>query len=479
MFTKNHKRVSLLRYWTTRYLITLCIGLIVIAIISAVWIRHTTLENRLKIMTLMSEEVADRFIDISEGRPMQNGDVPGLLSERGRYMDLEKDPYMYIVDVNGRILTSNRSNDRIFARFPGAILTNEEQVQKLQLTDSGEDFYIVKTPIQSEAISYGWVVFIELEDNLTEVDQEYTLLGVMIISLALLGWAAIYFLSRRLSNPIKDVAFAAKQVKEGDYNIHLPSNINEQEVYELVHSFQEMSARLQKLESLRTELLAGVTHELKTPVTSISGLLQAINDDVVTGEDAKEFLTLSLKETAKMKKMVEDLLAFNTFAANSIPVVKEEYHINELIREFTHDWEVVQEDHRVTLTKEYLSEDAVVSVDKIRLQQVLTNLLNNARQAIEDHGQIRVSIKEEQNNVHINIQDTGSGIPPEEQKLIFERFYRGEGKKYKVRGLGLGLPFSKMIANALGGDLELTESSPAGTTFTITLPKYTVLNEGQ
>ena len=80
----------------------------------------------------------------------------------------------------------------------------------------------------------------------------------------------------------------------------------EQEVYELIHSFKEMTSKLEKLEALRTELLAGVTHELKTPITSISGLLQAMKDDVVSGEEAKEFLKISLNETEKMKKMVED-----------------------------------------------------------------------------------------------------------------------------------------------------------------------------
>src|SRR5699024_11404234 len=91
----------------------------------------------------------------------------------------------------------------------------------------------------------------------------------------------INFLKKQLKKPIKDVAEAAELIKEGNYEVQISENVREKEVYELIRSFKEMAIKLEKLENLRTELLAGVTHELKTPVTSISGLLQAIKDGVV------------------------------------------------------------------------------------------------------------------------------------------------------------------------------------------------------
>ncbi|MBS4191990.1 HAMP domain-containing protein [Bacillus sp. FJAT-49705] len=470
MYTKDNKRVPLSKFWTSRYLLTLCIGLIVIAIISAMWIRHTTLQHRLSMTKLLAEEMANRIVDISEGRPIPRDELSGLLLDRGQIMDYKSDPSIYIVDSMGTILSSNRPSDRMFRQFPQAILEDKDNVQKLKL-DEKRNFYVVKEEIETQSIFLGWVIIIESEDNLTSVNQEYRQLAIMIIGLALLGWAAVYYLSRRLSNPIKDVARAAKQVQEGDYNIHLPDDMKVQEVYELVNSFKEMSTRLQKLETLRTELLAGVTHELKTPVTSISGLLQALNDEVVTGEEAKEFLALSLIETTKMKKMVEDLLAFNTFAANAVPVTIEKRNINELLAESIHQWEIVQDDDLIDLSVTLLNESREIHVDPIRLQQIMTNLLNNAKHAIEGHGSIMVNVAEQSDQITIDIKDTGTGIPVEEQDLIFERFFRGEGKKYKVRGLGLGLPFSKMIAQSLGGDLLLISSSSEGTTFRIILPK--------
>src|SRR5699024_4275143 len=104
--------------------------------------------------------------------------------------------------------------------------------------------------------------------------------------------------------------------------------------------FKEMAIKLEKLENLRTELLAGVTHELKTPVTSISGLLQAIRDGVVEKEEAAEFLDISIQESEKMKKMVEDLIALNAFATQAMPIDIEIVDVNETTRKFIRDCKI-------------------------------------------------------------------------------------------------------------------------------------------
>ncbi|MEA1854280.1 HAMP domain-containing sensor histidine kinase [Cytobacillus sp. OWB-43] len=467
---QSKPRESLLRYWTTRYLLALCVGLLIIAFFSVLWIRHTTVENRLNIMELMAEEIADRFVEMSEGKPIPKGDVPGYLNDRGRFMDLESDPLISIVDTYGNTLTTNRPQDRML-QFAEVLLNEDKTVQELNNDATKEAFYVVKVPITYQDAPVGWVVMLESKANLAEVNQEYRLLAMMIIGLALIGWAAIYFLSKRLSKPIQEVAEAAREIQAGNYQIDLKDSYQEQELYELVHSFKEMSKRLEKLETLRTELLAGVTHELKTPVTSIDGLLQAVHEGVVEGEEAKEFIKLSILETEKMKKMVEDLLAFNTYATNVMPVQLQEYEINQLIKESVYQWEItheVSEDFQLVVYQ--ASTPLFVHIDQIRLQQILINLLNNAFQAMDGKGKIEVKIDTGPKNISIKVNDSGKGIPDEEVPYIFERFFRGQEKKLRVRGLGLGLPFSKLIAQSMNGDLILVKTSECGTEFMIELP---------
>lgn len=298
---------------------------------------------------------------------------------------------------------------------------------------------------------------------------EFQLMFIMLISLGLLGWLVIYLLTKKLSTPIKDVADAAKQIVMGNYEIHFEKDRREEEIDELIHSFKEMADRLRQLELMRTELLAGVTHELKTPVTSISGLVQAVKDDIVSGEEAKEFLEICAKETVRLQKMVEDLLDFNSFAVGDIRIRREQQNMYELVQEITHQWQIMQEAEQIELSIQKPAEPIIVNTDPLRVQQILYNLLNNAAQAMGSRGKIDVSLSVVGEEIRVDVKDTGQGIPEAEQPLIFERFYRGEEKKQVVRGLGLGLSFSKMIAQALGGKLLLAESSKDGSTFTLVL----------
>ncbi len=467
----EQKRVSLLRYWTIRYLVTLVIGLAIIGLVTGIIIRQTTLNKNIDIDRYLAEEVAARMLDQIVGTDIPTDGNDELFYNRQKLLELSGSPSIYIVDPNGTILMENRSKNHLnISSFSQKLISSDKEVRKLKDIE-GKDYYLVKRPIALNDSVLGWVVVMQSEDELTSVNQEYMLLSLMVLSAAMLGWAAIYILSKRLLKPIENVAKAAKEVEAGNYDVELNEKVKEQEVYDLVHSFKEMAHKLEQLESIRAELLAGVTHELKTPVTSISGLLQAVNDEVVTGDEAKEFLAISLQETNRLQKMVSDLLDFNSFAANAIPVNKKPSLIGESIKEMVYQWSLIQDNAGIEVTINKPEGDIEINTDTLRLQQIMLNLLNNAKQAIQVDGKIAVTIySADTESLAIDIRDNGTGIPVAEQDLIFERFYRGEEKKYKVRGLGLGLPFSKMLAKAMGGDLKLKESSREGTIFTITLP---------
>lgn len=444
--------------------------------ISAAWIRHTAFQNRLELMDFLADETVYRLTDVSGQNNGHMGGIPGFIGNRERFTMREIDPILYVADKEGNIVSSNRPVPPGNAKNVASLLDGEEGTKKITVTNDGQEVvqYVVKRKLEKDNKVVGWVLVLEKKDNLTKVNQAYGQLALLIGALAVLGWGAIYFLSKRLAYPIKQVAKAAKQVQEGNYTFDLPQNNKEEEIYELVTSFKEMANKLEQLEKTRTELLAGVTHELKTPVTSISGLLQAVKDGVVTGQDASEFIQMALVETTKMKTMVGDLLAFNHFAVDAIPVKLETVSVNQLVRDAVAQWEVMQDDENVKIQLNHLAESVDVQADVVRIQQIITNLLTNAKQAMQE-GIVTVTLMEKEDAVLITVRDTGYGIPQEDQAFIFERFYRGENKKYAVRGLGLGLSLSKMMAQSIGGDLRLIDSNSSGTCFEITLKKATTL----
>ncbi|WP_102349536.1 HAMP domain-containing sensor histidine kinase [Bacillus sp. Marseille-P3661] len=469
MLKKKAERVSLLRYWTTRYLVTLCIGLLIVGIISTVWIRHSVTEKRLDIMEITAAELADRISE-NVGTNRSREFLPRVIEERIRFLRTEGRPLIYVSDTRGELVFGVK--DSIFSRLDFNNLISNPALKNVQQIDlpNGESYFLVKKQIINNNNAIGWVFILLKEEEIRRSPDELKMLFSMLISLGILGLAVIYFLSKKLLRPITEVSKAAQKIVESDYSIEIDPTIKEKEIYELQSSFKEMATRLQNLETLRTELLAGVTHELKTPVTSISGLIQAVKDEVVTGDEAKEFLAICQRETYRLQKMVEDLLDFNTFATGKVRIRKELINVNDSIKEMVHQWQITQDDE-VEVSIQLPDEKYNIVNDPLRIQQIIINLLNNAKQACQRACVIEVKLQEQNNLILIEMKDNGTGIPIEEQSFIFERFYRGNNKKNKMHGLGLGLTFSKMIAKALGGDLILKESSEKGTTFTFILPK--------
>ncbi|WP_137790084.1 ATP-binding protein [Bacillus sp. E(2018)] len=467
MFTNSEKRSTLLKYWTARYVLTLFIGLLIIGLCSVWWIRHTTLENRLTIMEYLAAETVDRIE--SGDRENDLGRINRKLDDRAQILQMDNPPELFITDLNGNILNlksirrrpePNEQTHLAISSVPDKIIKSKDAVKKYKLGKT--PVYAVKKPLMYAGKQAGWVIVMQTASDLTDVNQEYRLPIFLLISLGLLGWLIIYILLKKILKPIQDVAHAATQIKDGNYDIHIATDVKEQEIFDLLSSFEQMSSKLKHLEKLRAELLAGVTHDLKTPVTSISGLIQAVKDGIVTGEEKDEFLQITMKEINRLQRMIEDLLDYNSLSAGAFTMRSETCNMNELIRDIVHQW-------RMTSKKEVRCHVKVPEspiyreVDPLRLQQIIINLLNNAYHALGDEKVISVILDEKT----IEVTDTGSGIPENEQPYIFERFFRGEKKKLKIRGLGLGLPFSKMLAKALGADLVLKKSSPSGSTFLI------------
>ncbi len=469
MSIKIKKRTTLLRYWTTRYILTLVSGVLVLSYMSYWWMENTALEYRLSLLNYLADETADRAIK-ENGQIVIGPILAQTVEEREKILHLDQQPIIYIVEPDGTIIYTMPQLyiDADNRKLPSIIMNYSQKIQKVKVEDNSK-LYFVKSPITFENKTKGWVIIAQEEGALKEVNQDHGWLAVMMGLVLVLGCGVIYALSRKISRPIQNVANAATQVRKGNYDIYLKEEESrEEEIYELVESFKAMTSRLKQSDKLRAEFLAGVTHDLKTPVTSISGLIQAVKDDVVTGEESKEFLDISLKETQRLQRMIEDLLEYNSVSAGAFKIQLEQENMNQFIQEISHRWKVTQEDKKFTLQVDVPDQVLTGQIDTLRMQQIIINLLNNAKQAIEEEGSIKICLyKEDRSVIGIDIIDDGRGIPKHEQEFIFEPFYRGENKKLEVRGLGLGLPYSKMLAKAQNGDLFLKESTEEGTIFTL------------
>ncbi|MCM3703237.1 HAMP domain-containing sensor histidine kinase [Paenibacillus macerans] len=455
------KQTSILSYWTLRYFAILCLGLAIITVAAVYWIRETARDSRLKTTGLLGQEISER-VTSPNGEIVIPPDFEHLLKSRFVYFNLDKDELCLIItDDQGKLVFSKPK------------ISNTDLKHKLtdDLAESRDNrFMAVTTPIMSGGEKKGQVALLQSKRSLTYSPNEIILVVLLLLTLVLCGWITLYALSRKLSRPIRRVALGARQIAAGSYDVNLDIATPEREIQELIGSFKDMAVRLKQLEAWRALQLAGVTHELKTPVTSIKGLLLAVREGVVNREEAEEFLDIALKESERLEWMVADLLNYNALSSGSLEVKNSPLHVKLLIEEIVYQWGLLHEEDQASVTIEPGGEELVALGDALRIQQIVVNLLNNALQAADERP-LRVDIRLIPHDRYLDIlvRDNGGGIAAEEQPYIFEQFYRGQAKKRKVRGLGLGLTYSRLLARAQGGDLLLDSSTDAGSAFMLKL----------
>ncbi|GIQ67331.1 sensor histidine kinase [Xylanibacillus composti] len=474
----GRSRKSLLYYWTVRYIAILLLSM---TIISTVLLYSVHKEGQIRQHAGMEKMVRAISQTAAEhgGRLPDELDLMRFLDDLAYQFGLGDRPVMFIVGRNGRPVqqfpSSPPKEAAQLAPRMHELLTAKTTIIRLEALQDRPSFLVASHPILVDGEEAGYALYMMPQVETVKGVLQFQLPRLtLLLTLALSGWGIIYMLTRRLVKPIREVAGAARQVVAGDYRIQLSKDYREKEVHELVSSFKEMADRLQKLESLRTQLLAGVTHELKTPITSVSGLVQAVKDGIVEGEEAAVFLDRCLKESNRLQKMVEDLLDFNSFAAGAVTVAKEPVDLQKLLMEVVEKWRIAQEDSAAAITVHTARavSDWRAVTDPARVEQIMVNLLNNAQAALNPGGTICIRLAATSGAYLIQVEDTGRGIPEAEQSDVFEPFYRGQDKLTRVRGLGLGLPFSRLIARSLEGEIVLSSSRPGSTIFTLTLPGH-------
>ncbi len=425
-------------------------------------VRATAMDSRLKTAGLLGQELAD-YVASTEGQLVIPQNMDERLKSRLDYFNFQGDLCLFIADQEGRLLFSvPETTQEIIDRRMNEDYTDVEEPQTKA----------VITPVQHNGVRLGQVTFLLSKQSLASNPHEITIALVALFTLIMAGWLTIYLLSRKLSRPIRQVAEGAHLIREGHYDINLEVATSEREIQELVDAFGDMAQRLKQLEDWRALSLAGVTHELKTPVTSIKGLLLAVREGVVTEEESGEFLDIALQESGRLERMVADLLDYNAMSAGNVQISSVELDLNGLISEIVYQWGLTNRlpDAEVKLA---LSEQKVHCIgDPLRIQQIVLNLLNNARQAQSETSpaKIEVRIVVASGKAMIEVQDDGTGISPQEVPYIFDRFFRGAQKKLRTRGLGLGLTYSQLLARAQGGELELVQTSAQGSIFRLRLP---------
>ncbi|RPF55737.1 ATP-binding protein [Aquisalibacillus elongatus] len=247
----------------------------------------------------------------------------------------------------------------------------------------------------------------------------------------------------------------------------------ENEIRGAVALIRDMTEERQ-LDKLRKDFLANVSHELRTPISMMQGYSEAIVDDIAESKEEKQELAqIIYDESLRMGRLVNELLDLARMEAGHIQIHKEKVTIGPFVDRILNKFNSIAEKQQITISSD-VPPNIEYDLDPDRIEQVLTNLIDNALRHTTENGEIHIKIEEANQEIAVHISDNGSGIPEEDLPFIFERFYKSDKARTrngKKKGTGLGLSIAKHIVESHGGTIYAKSQVNEGTTFTFTLPK--------
>lgn len=381
---------------------------------------------------------------------------------------------LYIVDAQGTII----ANSGIPSLVSGTLIPTEElqtlsqgkSIEKVFIEPVDNQKYLVSgTPIISQNEFYGGVYVISsiktIDESLEKIRSMLWLAGFGAFFLAV---AFTYILSKKLSNPLILMEKATRKIAEGDLKTRV-SPPSKDEIGSLAEAINDLAIDLQKYRESRSEFFSNISHELRTPMTSIEGYTKVLKEKLYETEEEKEqYLDIIYQESTRLTRMIGDLFELSKMEEGKIQFDFEWIDLSEVLDSAIQKmkWKAQKKGLEI---QAYIQPDLpFIYCDGHRMAQVFINLMDNAIRYTEQ-GTISAKMWKENDEVRILIEDTGIGIPKDELAYIFERFYRVEkSRSREFGGTGLGLAIVKNLVEEQGGSIQAFSEIGKGTCFEIT-----------
>lgn len=377
--------------------------------------------------------------------------------------DMNDDVRVYLFNINGGLLISGESYESTTFKnttIPSSVLSEIARNDGYDGYDdmggnlSGKFLYSIKPVYQktndgtsAQAVGYVFVCSAAKGLNMIIGSTVKTILlaSLWVFLAALVG---VYFLSERIIGPLKSMSRAAKSYAAGNFDIRIPVHGTD-EVAELSASFNQMATELQNFENMRRSFLANVSHDLKTPMTTIAGFIDAIISGAIPPEQQHEYLERIKEEILRLSRLVRQLLDISRIQAGDRKLEPVTFDICEVARQIVLSFEQRIEEKKLDVEFNCEYERMNVVADKDAIHQILYNICDNAVKFSHEGGKYKVDITEKDKKVHVSVYNEGQGIAKDDLPFVFERFYKSDKSRgLDKSGVGLGLYIAKTIIDA-------------------------------
>ena len=291
-----------------------------------------------------------------------------------------------------------------------------------------------------------------------------TLAIVLILSSAFL---VLYFF--QVHRPIKEITMATNEYSKGNLSYHVKPMHND-EIGRLGMSLDYMASQLNESDKFQQKFLSNISHDFRSPLTSIKGYLEAIQDGTIPPEMLDKYIGIMLFETERLTKLTSNILTLNELDPKSVRLDISTFDLNSIIRHTVETFEGTCKKKGIKFNITYANSVQNVKADKGRIQQVIYNLIDNAIKFSKENSYIYITVKEKGEKAQISIKDTGCGIAKEDIDKIWDRFYKSDSSRGRdKKGSGLGLSITKEVIQAHGENIDVVSTVGVGTEFIFTL----------
>lgn len=396
-------------------------------------------------------------------------DVQSQFAAIGTYLNTD----IWVISTDGQILINSKSSSSVSA------------IEDFAISDFGTSFYqtgtfydtfsdkhlTVFSPITINYRVRGYVLIHKPIRSLVAFKDGFLNISYMTLAIIFLcAFVVLGLFTYTVYIPIRKITRAARKYAEGNFDTQINIHTNDEIGY-LAASLNYMATELSTLEDDQRKFIANVSHDFRSPLTSIKGYIEAIMDGTIPYEMQDKYLNIILFETERLNKLTQSMLELNKYGKKGTMLDITDFDINNTIKMVVQSFEGTCKEKKISFELILTGQTSFVSADMSKIQQVLYNLIDNAIKFSHADSSITIETTEKNEKVFISVKDTGIGIPKDSIKKIWERFYKTDLSRGKdKRGTGLGLAIVKEIISAHNENINVISTEGVGTEFIFTLP---------
>lgn len=455
------------------YIILGFLSLFTVATLSSTLV-NSRIENQTS-STLYKEAnlVATEYLPSYFNNTLSDSEVKIQLDGMKTFLDAS----LWLVDDEGKMLVYSQLNDSSTA--PACIDAFDPAESGSALYQTGnyhglftEDVLTVIAPVTQGFATRGYLL---IHKPVSDIDdsRDYLIITIYITTIVIyiLSFSILLAFQFFVYRPLRSITEAAKQYASGNLDYEIPVNTQDEMGY-LSASLNYMSSQLRDMEDYQKKFVANVSHDFRSPLTSIKGYVEAMADGTIPPEMQGRYLKIILFETERLTDLTKDLLTLNEFDTQNLLLDKTSFDLHEMIKTTAETFEGKCTNKRISIELILASRTVNVYADKRKIQQVFYNLLDNAIKFSHDDSTITIETTDRGGKVYTSVKDYGIGIPKDSINKIWERFYKSDLSRGKdKKGTGLGLAIVKEAIQAHGENINVVSTEGVGTEFIFSLTK--------